>query len=218
MLVEYKTINDQIFIRVSIFNTGSENVQGIEPPSALVDSFSDKIGGINFLELLFSSSEGIMNLRVWHSPTFEPTVKNFLNSSKFAFSLLRRDSQMVDALSMEVGNLICSCKLFKLLNWANADDFFTIVWDPKRNGIPPESVPGEAPVPGVFEPVSKSTFLDGFGHPISFHIIFDEVFFDISDLDKPTRNSFINKRSITSPTERIIMLKWLNSDHSSFLL
>jgi hypothetical protein len=125
---------------------------------------------------------------------------------------------MVDALSMEVGNLICSCKLFKLLNWANANDFFTIVWDPERDWISPKPVPGEAPVPGVFQPVSESTFLDSFGYPVGFHIVLDEVFFNVSDLNKPTRNSLVNKRSITSPAERIFMLKWLNSHYSSFLL
>ena len=37
-------------------------------------------------------------------------------------------------------------------------------------------------------------------------VIFDQIFFDVSDSNEPGRNSFVNKRCLTSPAERIVVL------------
>ena len=43
-----------------------------------------------------------MDLRIWHSTTFEPAVKDFLDSSEFSLPLLAFNGQMVDVLSVQI--------------------------------------------------------------------------------------------------------------------
>ena len=78
--------------------------------------------------------------------TFKPTVKDLVNSSKFAFSFLWFNSKAIDELSVNVFQTVYSSQLAKLLNRPNTYHLLTVLWNPQRNGHPPESVSGDAPI------------------------------------------------------------------------
>jgi hypothetical protein len=48
-------------------------------------------------------------------------------------------------------------------------------------------------------------------------VILDKVLFKISDFNEPGRNSLVDKRSLTSPTERIAVLNDIFLDESAIL-
>ena len=98
-----------------------------------------------------------------------------------------------------------ACQFFELFDWTNTDNFFTIVRYPKRDGISPESVSWEAPIFSITEPVMELAVLNIFGNPHSFLIIFDQIFLKVGDSDEPSCDSFVDKRSITSPAIGIVM-------------
>lgn len=62
------------------------------------------------------------------------------------------------------------------------------------------------------------TVLDVFRDPNSLLIILDKIFLKVSHSDEPGRDGLVDKRSIASPTERIIMAAYiLLNEPSSFL-
>ena len=62
------------------------------------------------------------------------------------------------------------------------------------------------------------TILDVFRDPNGFLIILDKIFLKVSHSDEPGRDGLVDKRSIASPTERIIMSAYvLLNESSSFL-
>lgn len=99
----------------------SQHEQGVEPSSRLVDTLGDEVGGIRLLELLHVL-EGDMRLGVRHASRLEPAVEHFFNSLQIAFALLRGDGDVVDALSMQVGDVVVARELLQLLNRADAND------------------------------------------------------------------------------------------------
>lgn len=159
-----------------------------------------------------------MNLSIRHGTTLEPAIEHFFNSSKLPLSLPWWNCQMINALSMKICNLLSTRELFKFLNGANADNLFSVIGNPERDGITPKPISWETPVTSIFEPIPEPALLDGFWDPISLDIILDKVFFDVCDFDKPAGYSLVNERSIASPAERIVVLNGLDSYNSAFLL
>ena len=51
----------------------------------------------------------------------------------------------------------------------------------------------------------KLAILNDFRNPVSFLIIFDQIVFELSDSNEPSRDSLIDKRRVTSPAERIVV-------------
>ena len=71
----------------------------------------------------------------------------------------------------------------------------------------PISVTGEAPILNVLKPVAKSSLTDILGNPVYSIVVLNKVFTNLGHLDKPSVASVVDKRSITSPAMRIIVLK-----------
>ena len=145
-----------------------------------------------------------MDLSVWHWAAFEPTVENFIDSSQLSFSLFWFDGQVIDMLSVEIGDFL-SCQFFEFPDWSNTNDFLSVIWDPQRNWVTPVSVSWEAPIFSIFKPVVKSLFLNVLWNPGSFVIVLNKVFLEISNLNEPGWDCLVNQWSVTSPTERVVM-------------
>jgi hypothetical protein len=96
-----------------------------------------------------------------YSPSrLEPTIKDLLNPLQLTLALLRGDSDAVDALSVEIGDIVSSGKLLELFNGADANHLLHIVTDPERDRCTPVSVSGDVPITSVLEPLTESTFSD----------------------------------------------------------
>ena len=55
--------------------------------------------------------------------------------------MLRRDLDVVNVLSVDVGDRTAASEPFKLFDRADADDLFAIVRDPDGNRVTPEACP-----------------------------------------------------------------------------
>lgn len=155
-----------------------------------------------------------MDLSEWHRSTFKPAIEHLLNSSQLSFTLLRLNSQVINVLSMQICNLGTS-EFLQLFNRANTDNLFTIFWNPQWDRITPIPVSGEAPILWIFKPVSESFLLDGLWNPSSFHVVLEKIIFKFGNFNEPCRDSFVNERSVTSPTEGIVVFLGFVDDDSS---
>ena len=70
-----------------------------------------------------------------------------------------------DVLTVEVCDVSAACQLLQFFDGANANDLLEVVRDPKRDRVAPVSVPGEAPVSGILQPVLEPLHLDPVRHP-----------------------------------------------------
>ena len=84
---------------------------------------------------------GSVALCVRHGSTFKPAVEDLGNSLKHALALLRRDLDVVNVLSVYVGDGALTGEPFKFLDRANADDLFAVIRDPDGDRVTPETCP-----------------------------------------------------------------------------
>ena len=71
----------------------------------------------------------------------------------------------------------------------------------------PITVTAYTPILYVFKPSTETSFTDCFRNPINCIVIFNKVVLNVCHLDKPSITCIVDKRCITSPTERIAVFK-----------
>lgn len=149
-----------------------------------------------------------MTLGERHGTTLEPAVKDLWNPLEHTTTLFRWDLNVINKLSMDVlKSALCqSCELLELFDGADANDFFTVVGDPDRDRVTPESIPGEAPISCILKPVMEALFLNKGRYPSCSLIQLNKPTLDLSDLDKPAIETTIDERCLTSPAVGIAML------------
>lgn len=90
---------------MTIEESSTDDIQSIEPTSSLINAFGNEVGWVDSFELFFSHWVRVIDLSIRHRPTFKPTIKYFLYSSQLAFALFRRNSYMVNILTMDIINV-----------------------------------------------------------------------------------------------------------------
>ena len=78
---------------------------------------------------------------------------------------------------------------------------------PDVKGCAPVSVTGKTLVLHVLEPVAKAALTDILGNPVYSVVILDKVVTHLGHLDEPSVASVVDKRGVTSPAVRIIVLE-----------
>jgi len=71
----------------------------------------------------------------------------------------------------------------------------------------PITVTAYTPILYVFKPSTETSFTDCLRNPINCIVIFNKVVLNVCHLDKPGITRIVDKRCITSPTERIAVFK-----------
>lgn len=107
----------------------------------------------------------VVRLGVGHRPTLEPTIEHFIDSPQNSLVLLRRNSDVVDELSVDVADILHSRQLLQLLHRPHAHHLLIVIAHPDRNWVAPHTVSTEAPVLSLRQPIVKSLFLSKFRHP-----------------------------------------------------
>jgi hypothetical protein len=100
---------------MAVSGAGTEDIQCIEPPSGLIDSLTDEISWVYFVELFFTCAERVVDLSIRHRAALKPAIKDLFDTSELSFSLLAFDRQMVNVLSVQISDLGTS-QLFKLFD------------------------------------------------------------------------------------------------------
>jgi hypothetical protein len=110
------TVDDKVFEWSLVLDGSRDDHEGIEPSSGLIESFSNEISWESLVEFLLRDAEWIVRLSIWHGSRFEPAVEHLWNSLKDSSSFFGWDSDMVNALSVQVTDSSNSRKLFKLFD------------------------------------------------------------------------------------------------------
>jgi hypothetical protein len=137
----------------------TEYKQSVEPTSSLINTLSNEVGGVRFVESI-NILKGVVRLSVGHRTRFEPTIKDFLDPLQIAFTLLGRDGDTVDTLSVEISDIVSTGKFLELFDGTDANDFLHVFTGPEGDGGTPVSVSGDVPITGVLEPLTESTLSD----------------------------------------------------------
>lgn len=140
---ENVTTDDEVLPGSSVEKVGRENEESVEPSSSLIHSFRDEVGRERFLELLLVL-EGVVDLSVGHtgsrslsafelvqstrkdySPSrLEPTIEYFLDTLEVTFTLLARDSDVIDLVSVKIGDTLDAREFLELFDRRDADNLF----------------------------------------------------------------------------------------------
>jgi hypothetical protein len=83
----------------------TEYKQSVEPTSSLINTLSNEVGGVRFVESI-NILKGVVRLSVGHRTGFEPTIKDFLDPLQITFTLLGGDGDTVDTLSVEISDIV----------------------------------------------------------------------------------------------------------------
>lgn len=71
-----------------VSDSSGDNVEGIEPTSGLIKTFTDEISGESLFEFFGGSAERIMALSKRHRTRFEPAIEHFVDSSQDTLTLV----------------------------------------------------------------------------------------------------------------------------------
>jgi hypothetical protein len=63
---EDETVDDQVFPRSSVEQLSTEDKEGVEPSSSLIDTFSNKVGGVRLVDSV-DILKGIVGLGIGHT-------------------------------------------------------------------------------------------------------------------------------------------------------
>jgi hypothetical protein len=105
---------------------GRENEQGVEPTTSLVKTLSNEIGGVNFGEFVLVF-ERVVLLGERHGTRLEPTVQDFGGTAQDTFTPARGDSQVVNVVTVEIGNACNTGQFLKLSNGADGNDLLILL-------------------------------------------------------------------------------------------
>lgn len=130
-------------------------------------------------------------------------------------TLLGGDGEMVDVLSVDIGDGLVAGEVAELLDAADDDHLLAVVADPDGDGGTPVSVSGDVPVDGVLQPVVESLLLDEGGDPVGLLVVGEKSVLDLGDVHEPAGNGSVDEGSIGSPAEGVAVLDGVLVDELS---
>src|SRR5579871_6663 len=95
---------------------------------------------------------------------------------------------------------------FQFLHRRNTKRFSTVHALPHWYGRAPKAITRDGPDRCILKPVGKALGTHRFWHPVNGIVVNDHLIFDLGHIDKPYWHSFVNERSIRTPTEWIAVL------------
>ncbi|KAH3688378.1 hypothetical protein WICPIJ_000646 [Wickerhamomyces pijperi] len=108
---------------------GTQHGQSVEPTSGLIQTFRDEVGWESVVEVFFVF-EWVVTRGVRHGTRFEPTIKHFFDTSQDTLTLTRWDGDVIDLVSVDVGDVFSARKLLQFVDGTNTDNFFKVFRHP----------------------------------------------------------------------------------------
>jgi len=78
---QHQSVYDEILVRIAVLDTSWKDVQSVEPSSGLINTLTDEISREDLRKLFFVCWERVVDLSIGHGTTFEPAIKDLLNTS-----------------------------------------------------------------------------------------------------------------------------------------
>ena len=142
-----------------------------------------------------------------HCTRVKPTVDNFRNSVHFFTAFRTLNSYSVNKRSVKFDFIRTVIRHW--LKFFDRTDCVSVTafTFPNIKRSTPITVTAYTPILYVFKPSTETSFTDCLRNPINCIVIFNKVVLNVCHLDKPSITCIVDKRCITSPTERIAVFK-----------
>ena len=144
-----------------------------------------------------------------HCSGIEPAVDNFRYTVHIFTTVRAFDGYSIDIRTVKF--YFCSLRISALLSQlcAASDGFhMTTLTLPYVQRSSPVTVTGNPPVLNVLQPVTETSFSDGFRNPVYGSVVANQIIFDCCHFDEPGFSCIVDQRSITSPAVWVAMLKF----------
>ena len=200
--------HDDVLVRSLVEQQGRLRKQGVEPASGLVDSLGDELCRELSLEEVLVLKR-IMMLCEGHCAGIEPAVDNLGHPLHLAAALGALDGDLVDIRSVKLDGRrrFVSAHLGKLFSAADRVHVTAGRALPDVERSSPVTVTRDAPVLNIFQPVAEASLTDALGDPVDGVVVADQIVLHRCHLDEPGFSCIVEKRGVTSPAVRIIVLK-----------
>ena len=153
----------------------------------------------------------------WHCSGVEPAVDYFRYTVHVFATVWTLDGDSIDIRTVKF--YFCCFRIPTLLSQlCTASDGFhmTALTLPYVQRSSPVTVTGNTPVLDILQPVTETSFTDGFRNPVYCSIVAHQIVFDCCHLDKPGFSCVIDQWCITSPAVRITVLEFRGIKEQSF--
>ena len=198
---------DDIFIRCLVKQDRGLCHQGIEPSSGLIHCFGNEFCRELTLKHFFIFKR-IMMLCKRHCSGIEPAVDDFRYTMHGLAAVRAGESHIIDIRAVQF--YLCVFRISTPLGkFRTASDAFLMaaLTFPYRKRCSPVTVSGNTPVLYIFQPVTETSFSDGFRDPVYRIVVADQILFYFCHLDEPGFSRVVDQRGVTSPAVRILMLE-----------
>ena len=197
--------HDAVAERSAVEDGRGDRQQGVEPSAGLIHRLADEIRGVTAFEL-FLVLKGVMPLREGHGAGVVPAVDD-LGHALHVFSALGADQMdVVDKrlVQLDVIRHVAS----ELFQFGDAADHMLVSAgafpDGKRGA--PVTVAGKSPVDDVLKEIAHASGPDRFRDPVDGGVVFQKLVAQRGHADEPRGARVVQKRRVTAPAERIIVL------------
>ena len=210
--------DDDVLVRRLVEDEGADREKGVEPATGLVDGLRDEVRRELRLEEVLVL-EGIVVLGEGHGAGVEPAVDDFGDTLHLAAAVRATELHAVHIGTVQFDVIRALDGLFlQFRDGTNAVAASAVRAFPDVERGAPVTVPGQAPVLDVFEPVAESAFTDGLRDPVDGVVVPDEVVTDVGHFDEPGFSGVIDERRVAAPAERVVMLELRRVVEFAFLV
>ena len=206
--VQDQAQDDDVLIGGLVEEQGGFRMQGIEPSSCLVHGFGDELCREPALEQLLVL-KWIVVLGERHGAGVEPAVDDFGHALHGAAAVGAGDQHVVHERSVELDLCVFGVagEPSQLFFAAHGDLLSAVRTFPDVQRSAPVTVPGDAPVLDVLQPVAESSLADGGRDPVDLLVVADQVVLDRRHLDEPGLSRIVEKGRAASPAVGIVVLE-----------
>ena len=200
--------NDYILIRSLVEKQCGLSKKGVEPSSCLVNSLGDEVCRELLLEQVFIL-KWIMMLCKRHCSGIEPAV-DYLRYTVHGLAAIRTlHGDIINVWTVKLDGLrtLVTTLLIEILAASHGFHMSALTL-PDIQWCSPVTVSGNTPVLNVLKPVTETSLTDALRNPVDSIVVTDQIILYCSHLDEPGLTCIVDKRCVTSPAMRIIMLEF----------
>src|SRR3990172_11524215 len=165
LLVQDMLIDQHILVCRLVKEDRPDGMESVEPPSCLVYSLRDVIGGIGPFEDLLVF-ERIVPLGEGHGPGIKPYVNKLRCPFHAPFARVTNERYIVDKWFVEIERIRNILSPFQLLDASDTALVPAFFANPDWKRRSPESVPRERPVLVLLKPVAETPLTHLPGNPV----------------------------------------------------
>ncbi len=208
IFIKSETRDDTVMVRRLPMDDGARGKERVEPATRLIHRFTDEVGGERFCEFLLVGKR-VVPLRRVHRSRIEPSVDHVRHPVHRLAALRACQINLVDVRAVQfdaLRQLLIEGTIHEIIAATDGDRLPTFLTDPQVERCSPVAIAGEGPILKISEEVSEPPGPHMRGIPVDRRVIGDHLILNRRCLHEPRVESVVEKRRVTTPAERIVVL------------